>query len=135
MVKEALTHEHTDIFRRKILETCTTPKTSAQIERILGETSGKVYSQAHALVKLGHLIKTVTSSATNPRIVKFETINPNYHRAAYPKQRQSKEPPPLGHFIHKIENFAEQHIATSKKTREDYKSSKTSIGISTVYHE
>ena len=134
MVKEALTHERIDIFRIQILEACSTAKTCAQIANIIGGTIDKVYSQAHALVKLGNLIKTITSSDTNPRMVQFKTINPHYNRAEYPKQRlRETEPPQVGHFHHRIENFEKQHRDTAKKTREDYRSARTSVGISTVY--
>ena len=133
MVKEELTHERIDIFRNKILNACITAKTCAQIEKIIGETNGKVYSQAHALVKLGNLIKTITSSDTNPRIVQFKTINPHYNRAEYPKQRLREEPPPVGHFVHRMEGFEAQHRATAKLTRENYKSRRTHVGISSVY--
>ena len=133
MVKQALTHEQIDIFRHKILEACTTAKTCAQIANIIGGTNEKVYSQAHALAGLGNLIKTITASDTNPRIVQFKTINPYYNRAAYPKQRLRETPPPVGHFIHRMESFEAQHRATAKLTRENYKSGRTHVGISSVY--
>ena len=134
MVKEALTHERIDIFRHEILAACTTAKTCAQIAKIIGGTNDKVYSQAHALVKLGNLIKTTTASDTNPRVVQFKTINLHYNRAAYPKQRlRETEPPQIGHFHHRIENFEKQHRDTNKLTRKDYTSARTNVGISTVY--
>ena len=134
MIKEELTHEKIDLFRNKILAACTTPKTCAQIANIIGGTNEKVYSQAHALVKLGNLIKTITSSDTNPRIVQFKTINLHYNRAAYPKQRlRETEPPPVGHFVHRMENFEAQHRAAAKLNRENYRSARTNVGISSVY--
>ena len=134
MIKEELTHEKIDLFRHEILEACTTAKTCAQIANIIGGTNEKVYSQAHALVKLDNLIKTITSSATNPRIVQFKTINIHYNRAEYPKQRlRETEPPQVGHFHHRIENFEKQHRAAAKLNRDNYRSARTSVGISTVY--
>ena len=93
-----------------------------------------MYSQAHALIKLGNLIKTITASDTNPRIVQFKTINPYYNRAAYPKQRLREAPPPVGHFVHRIENFEAQHRAAAKLNRDNYKSGRTHVGISEVYN-
>ena len=134
MVKEALTHERIDIFRHEILKACTTAKTCAQIAKIIGGTNEKVYSQAHALIKLDNLIKTIASSDTNPRMVQFKTINPHYNRAEQPRQRlRETEPPPVGHFIHRIESFEAQHRAAAKLARENYRSERTSVGISTVY--
>ena len=134
MVKEALTHEKIDIFRNKILEACITPKTYTQIMKILGATNNKVYSQVGALKKLGNLIKTITSSDTNPRIIQFKTINPHYNRAAYPKQRlRETAPPQVGHFVHRMESFEQQHRATAKLNRENYKSGRVHVGISSVY--
>ena len=134
MVKEALTHERIDIFRLKILEACSTAKTCAKIANIIGGTNEKVYSQAHALVKLGNLIKTITASDTNPRMIQFKTINPHYNRAEYPKQRLREEPPPVGHFVHRIESFEKQHRATAKLNRENYKSGRVHVGISEIYN-
>ena len=135
MVKEELTHERIDNFRHQILAACTTAKTCAQIANIIGGTNEKVYSQAHALVKLDNLIKTITSSDTNPRIVQFKTINIHYNRAEQPKQRlRETEPPQVGHFHHRIENFEKQHRATAKLTRENYRSARASVGISEVYN-
>ena len=105
---EALTHERIDLFRHKILDACITAKTCAQIAKIIG--------------------------GTNPRIVQFKTINLHYNRAEYPKQRLREEPPQVGHFVHRIENFEQQHRATAKLTRDDYKSARTNVGISTVYN-
>ena len=135
MVKEALTHERIDSYRKQILEACATAKTCANIANIIGGTNDKVYSQAHALVKLGNLIKTITSSDTNPRIVQFKTINPHYNRAEYPKQRLRVDPPPVGHFVHRIESFEKQHRATAKLNRDNYRSARTSVGISSIYNE
>ena len=134
MVKEELTHERIDNYRHKILAACTTAKTCAQIAKIIGGTNEKVYSQAHALVKLDNLIKTITSSSTNPRIVQFKTINIHYNRAEYPKQRLREAPPPVGHFIHRMENFEAQHRAAAKMARENYRSARTNVGISEVYN-
>ena len=134
MIKEALTHEKIDLFRHKILEACTTAKTCAQIANIIDGTNEKVYSQAHALVKLGNLIKTITSSDTNPRIVQFKTINPHYNRVVRQQRLRETEPPQVGHFVHRMENFEAQHRATAKLNRENYKSGRVHVGISEIYN-
>ena len=124
-------HELSDKFRKQILAICITPKTCAQICKVVSSTPRILYNHLKALSEQNNLKKIIAVAGNRTR-VSYETINSEYKRVEYVKQRIKSEQK-IGHFIHRIENFAAQHIATAKFTRENYKTGRISIGISTVY--
>ena len=126
------THELLDNFRDKILEICTEPKTCAQVVKLINSTRPKVYAHLEVLTQLKNLTKIITPHGTRHRL-QFKTINADYFRGEYSNQRIIAEPTPVGHFIHRIENYADKHIKTSQQNRKDAKSGRVNIGISTVY--
>ena len=125
-------HEELDKLRHKILAFCTLPVTCAQICEVTKSSPRKIYSHLKTLVDQRNLHKIITPHGTRTR-VQFQTINLDYKRIEYIKQRLQKDNK-TGHFIHRIENFEAQHKAQSKMTRENYKTGRIHIGISTVYH-
>ena len=124
-------HEELDKLRHKILAFCDTYKTCAQICEATKASSPKIFSHLKSLFEQGNLDKIITQHGTRTR-VQFKTLKLDYKRLDYIKQRLQKDSA-IGHFIHRIENFEAQHIATAKMTRENYRSARTSVGISTVY--
>ena len=124
-------HELSDKFRKQILAVCTTPKTCAQICKVVSSTPRILYNHLKALSEQDNLKKIIAVAGNRTR-VSYETINSDYKRIEYVKQRINSEKK-VGHFFHRIENFEAQHKATSKLTRENYKTGRNSIGISSVY--
>ena len=127
-----MAHELLDEFRHNILEVCKEPKTCAEIVSLINSTRPKVYAHLEVLAKLNNLTKIITPYGTRTR-VQFQTINANYYRGEYSKQRLMVAPA-AGRFIHRIENYEQQHKDTAKLTRDNYKSSKINIGISSIYN-
>lgn len=125
-------HEQLDKLRHQILAFCDTYKTCAQICECTKSSPRKIYSHLKTLFEQGNLDKLITPHGTRTR-VQFKTLNLDYKRMDYIKQRIQKDSP-IGHFVHRIEAFEAQHIAQSKKNRENYKSGRVSIGISEVYN-
>ena len=126
-----MAHELLDEFRHQILEICKTPKTCAQVVKLINSTRPKVYAHLEVLAELKNLTKIITPHGTRHRL-QFQTINADYYRGEYLSQRV-RSVPAAGRFIHKIENYEAQHRATAKMNRENFKSGRVNIGISTVY--
>ena len=126
-------HEKIDALRRQILALCRVSKSCAEIEKATKKTHDKIYNNLIVLEKLKKLGKTTTLAGARHRD-HYHTIDENYTRAEAPKQRNRGLTSTVGHFIHRIENFEQQHRDTSKMTREDYRSRGVNIGISTVYN-
>ena len=125
-------HEKIDALRREILAICSTSKTCAEIEKATKKTHDKIYNNLIVLEKLKKLGKTSTPAGTRTRD-HYQTLDENYTRAESPKQRNRGTASTEGHFIHRIENFEQQHRDTSKKNRANYSARGVNIGISTIY--
>ena len=106
-----MAHELLDEFRHQILEICKTPKTCAQVAKLINSTRPKVYAHLEVLTSLKNLTKIITPHGTRHRL-QFQTISTDYYRGEYLSQRVRSVPPPVGHFIHRIENYADKHIKT-----------------------
>ena len=131
-MQRELKHEQLDQLRQKILALCSTPTTCATVCKATNHGARKIYSHLKVLVDQLNLHKIITMHNTRTR-VSFVTIDLNYFRQEHTRPRPVKEDM-TGRFIHRIEDYADKHIAQSRKTRENYRSGKVNIGISTVYH-
>ena len=123
--------ERIDELRHKILAICLNTKTCSEICKILKATERTIYSHLKELCEYKNLNRIEVPRGKQIRVY-FQTINLDYKRVSYIR-KSKKDESPIGHFVHRIENYEAQHLAQSKKNRENRKSARTHVGISSVY--
>ena len=125
-------YEMIDYFRRELLAACLTPKTCNELCKIMNVTASKAHFHLNVLCKLNNLKKIEFKVGTSPRVM-FETITLDYKRKEVVMKKKNHVAT-AGHFVHRIEDYADKHIKTSQQTRKDAKSRRTHVGISNVYN-
>jgi hypothetical protein len=128
-----------DLIRKQILELCKEPKTISEITEILGVHKSIPYRA------MTHLIDKHCVKATNDRGKKrYLTVSTDYTPPVPKSNYKAKEvhvPSPNGRiytldkpFDRLGDNYHTRHIEAQRQRDAERKSSRTYVGISTIYN-
>ena len=128
-----------DFVRKQILELCREPKTLSEITELLGIHKSIPYRAMTHLVDY-HCIKTMNDRGKK----RYLTVSFNYIPPVAKSNYKAKEihTPSLGGRIYTLDkpynknedNYHTRHIAAQRQRDAERKSSRTYVGISSIYN-